>query len=84
MVIPVPAAGPHGLAVDQAGRLYGACAVGHLLVLAPPTYKVMAARPLAGAPDLIILDPTLHQLDRHRVDAFLPATHRAAVFAARA
>jgi DNA-binding beta-propeller fold protein YncE len=76
---------------------------------------------IAGSPDVIILDPTLHQLyvavgnpglievfdsrelepigtvvtepgartigidlDRHRVYAFLPATHRAAVFAARA
>jgi DNA-binding beta-propeller fold protein YncE len=76
---------------------------------------------IAGAPHVIILDPTLHQLyaavgnpglievfdsrelepigtvvtepgahtigidlDHHRVYAFLPATHRAAVFAARA
>jgi DNA-binding beta-propeller fold protein YncE len=118
--IEVGAAGPHGLEIDEAGRLYCACDAGRLLFLAPPSYEVVAELPLAGSPDVIFLDPVLRQLyvaigdpglievfdvdrlervnavptergahtialdrDRHRVYAFLPATHRAAVFAAR-
>jgi DNA-binding beta-propeller fold protein YncE len=117
--IRVEAAGPHGLEVDEAGRLYCACDAGRLLVLAPPSYEVAAELPLAGSPDVIFLDPVRRYLyvaigdpgvievfdvgrfekvdavatergahtigldpDRHRVYAFLPGTHRAAVFAA--
>jgi hypothetical protein len=118
-VIDVAAAGPHGLEIDAAGRIYCACDAGRLVVLEPRSYKVLADLALAGAPDVIFLDPTLAHLyvaigdpglievfdverlerigevatergahtigldpDRHRVFAFLPETHRAAVFAA--
>jgi len=117
--IPIPAAGPHGLDIDEAGRLYCACDAGRLLVLAPPSYSVVGDLALAGAPDVIFLDRGMRLLyvaigdpglievfdidrlvqdgsvetekgahtiavdfDRHRVYAFLPETHRAAVFAA--
>lgn len=117
--IPIPAVGPHGLDLDAAGRLYCACDEGRLVVLAPPSFEVVADLPLSGAPDVIFLDRELNLLyvaigdpglievfdvgrpapleivetelgahtlgfdpDRHRVYAFLPATHRAAVFAA--
>jgi DNA-binding beta-propeller fold protein YncE len=116
--IPIAAAGPHGLDVDEAGRLYSACDAGRLFILAPPAYHVSADLPLAGSPDVIFLNPVLRRLyvaigdpglievfdidrfervdtveteqgahtialdlDRHRVYAFLPLTHRAAVFA---
>ena len=115
--IAVPASGPHGLDVDEAGLLYCACDAGRLLVLAPPAYDVVADLPLAGSPDVIFLDPAQRHLyvaigdsgvievfevgrlklvevvptepgahtigidlDRHRIYAFLPATHRAVVF----
>jgi DNA-binding beta-propeller fold protein YncE len=116
--IPIPMAGPHGLEVDDASRLYCACDAVRSLVLAPPSYAIVADLPLAGAPDVIFLDPILRHLyvaigdpglievfdidrlaqvdqvltepgahtigldaERHRVYAFLPLTHRAAVFA---
>ena len=60
--IPIAAAGPHGLDSDEAGRLYCACDAGRLLVLAPPTYDVIADLPLAGSPDVIFLDPVLRHL----------------------
>ncbi len=115
--IEIAAAGPHGLEIDQASRLYCACDAGRLLVLAPPRFELVADLPLAGPPDVIFLDPVLRHLyvaigdpglievfdvdrservesvqtqrgahtialdvDRHRVYAFLPASHRAAVF----
>jgi DNA-binding beta-propeller fold protein YncE len=117
LTMEIPAAGPHGLEVDVAGRLYCACDAARLLVLAPPSYEVVADLPIAGSPDVIFLDPILRHLyvaighpghievfdidrfervdvvptepgahtialdlDRHRVVAFLPASHRAAVF----
>lgn len=118
--IAIRASGPHGLDVDEAARIYCACDAGRLLVLAPPAFDVVADVPLAGPPDVILLDPGLRHLyvaigdpglievfemgraqrlgvvttepgahtigidvDRHRVYAFLPATHRAAVFGTR-
>ncbi len=112
------AAGPHGLEVDGNGRLFCACDVGRLLVLEPPTYHAIADLPLAGSPDVILLDPNLDRLyvaigdpglvevfdvrglersdaiatepgshtialdvDLHRVYAFMPMSHRVAVFA---
>ncbi len=117
-MIPIPAAGPHGLEVDAAGRIYCACDAGRLLILAPPLYEVVADLPLSGSPDVIVLDRDIGSLyvaigdpgvievfdvgrdrrvdavttelgahtlaldaDHRRVYAFLPATHRAAVFA---
>jgi len=118
--IDIPAAGPHGLDVDERGAVYCACDAGRLLVLEPRTYAVLAGLPLAGSPDVIVLDSALHlayvaigdpgvievfdvdRLERlesvatepgahtiaidagqHRVYAFLPTTHRVAVFQAR-
>jgi hypothetical protein len=115
--IPIPAAGPHGLEVDEAGLLYCACDAGRLLVLVPPAYDVVADLQLSGPPDVIFLDRSLRRLyvaigepgvidvfdvdrlerlevvvtepgahtigldlERHRVYAFLPGSHRAAVF----
>jgi hypothetical protein len=116
-VIPIPAAGPHGLDADEDGRLYCACDAGVLFVLEPPDYLVSAELPLGGAPDVIFLDRSRRRLYvaigdpglievfdvarrrhgetiqtergghtlgldqvEHRVYAFLPETHRAAVY----
>jgi DNA-binding beta-propeller fold protein YncE len=62
LTIEIPAAGPHGLEVDEASRLYCACDAGRLLVLAPPSYEVVVDLPLAGSPDVIFLDPILRHL----------------------
>lgn len=115
--IDIAATGPHGLEVDEAGRLYCACDAGRLFVLDPPAYEVLADLPLAGTPDVIFLDPILCRLyvaigdpglvevfdvdrlervdgvgtelgahtialdvDQHRLYAFAPGSHRAAVF----
>jgi YVTN family beta-propeller protein len=117
--IPIPAAGPHGLEVDESGLLYCACDAPRLFVLAPPSFEVVADVPLGGSPDAIFLDQELRRLyvaigdpglievfelgrvtrigdvetergahtisldpDRHRIYAFLPGTHRAALFSA--
>jgi len=114
----VPAAGPHGLDLDQAtGRLFCACDEGKLVALEPATGKVLAAAGLSGKPDVIFFHPFLKRLYiaigdpgvidifdtdnldkletvvtevgahtialddmRNKVYAFLPQTHRAAVF----
>ncbi len=115
--IAIPAAGPHGLDVDDSGRLYCACDAGRLLVLVQRDYDIVADLALAGPPDVIFLDPIQRHLyvaigdpglievfdidrlervdavetergahtigldaERHRVYAFMPLTHRAAVF----
>jgi DNA-binding beta-propeller fold protein YncE len=62
MTIDIPVAGPHGLEVDDASRLYCACDAGRLLVLAAPSYEIVADLPLAGSPDVIFLDPILRHL----------------------
>lgn len=54
--IDIPATGPHGLDVDEDGRLYCACDDGRLLILEPPSYAIVGDVPLAGAPDVIFLD----------------------------
>jgi DNA-binding beta-propeller fold protein YncE len=117
-VLPIPAAGPHGLDLEpNRGRLYCACDDAKLIVLNRSTGEVLGIRPLSGAPDVIFLnlrtnhlyvavgDPgvidvfdtqTLERIEsratergahtiafdpsRDRVYAFLPGTHRAAVF----
>jgi hypothetical protein len=43
-------------------RVYCACDAGRLLVLALPAFDVVAAVPLAGSPDVILLDPGLRYL----------------------
>ena len=115
---PVPARGPHGLALDAARhRLYCACDEGKLVSLDSRTGEVIAALDISGTPDVVFLDAALSTLyvavgdpgvidvidvagwtridavttergahtialddSTHRVYAFLPATHRAAVF----
>jgi DNA-binding beta-propeller fold protein YncE len=60
--IHIPAAGPHGLEVDEAGTLYCACDARRLSVLSLPDYRIVADLPLAGAPDVIFLAPALRHL----------------------
>jgi DNA-binding beta-propeller fold protein YncE len=55
--IPVPAAGPHGLWLDD-GRLFCAADEGALVVL-DRDGEVHATLPLPGTPDVIMLDPAL-------------------------
>ena len=120
-VVPVPAAGPHGLDLDVAARrVFCACDAGELVELDADTGKVVRSAPLAGVPDVIFFnavpsrlyvaigDPGVievfdtralrkietvvtekgaHTLafdaERQLIYAFLPATHRAAVYADR-
>jgi DNA-binding beta-propeller fold protein YncE len=117
----IPAAGPHGLALDsKTRRLFCACDGKVLVALDADTGKILGEIPMSGVPDVLfpnaarrhlyasIGDPgvievfdmdamTLVQtvktgsgahtiaLDatRHKVYAFLPQTHSAAVFADR-
>ena len=60
--IDIPAAGPHGLEVDDASRLFCACDAGRLLVLEPPSYGIVADLALAGAPDVIFMDSVLRHV----------------------
>jgi len=120
-VVAVPFAGPHGLDVDLARRrLFCACDAGSLVELDADRGDVLAAEPLAGAPDVVFFNAALGRvyvaigdpgvievfdtapLRRHEtvttekgahtiafdalrnvVVAFLPITHRAAVYADR-
>jgi DNA-binding beta-propeller fold protein YncE len=61
-VLEIAAPGPHGLEVDEAGRLYCPCDGARLFVLEPPHYNVIADLPLAGVPDVIFLDRALREL----------------------
>lgn len=117
-VMPVPAAGPHGLDLEPIrGRLYCACDSAMLVVLNRSSGEVLGERRLSGGPDVVVLnsrrnhlyvaigDPgvidvfdtrSLERIEsratergahtiafdaaRDRVYAFLPASHRAAVF----
>jgi len=55
--VPVAAAGPHGLALDdEAGRLYVACDSGDLVVLDRATGATLASIALAGEPDVVWLN----------------------------
>jgi len=54
---PVAAAGPHGLALDEAtGRLLVACDVGRLVALDRDTGRVVGECMLAGPPDVVWLN----------------------------
>ena len=56
-IIPVPAAGPHGLDLDAAtGRLFCACDDGTLIVLDARSGLELARAELAGAPDVIFFN----------------------------
>ncbi len=59
--LPVPAAGPHGLGLDQ-GRLFCAADGGELIVLDPEDGRVLARSPLPGVPDVVMHDPELCRL----------------------
>lgn len=118
-VVPIPHAGPHGLDLDAARRrLFCACDAGVLVEVDADSGTVLAARPIAGVPDVVFFnaarrrvyvaigDPGVIEvfdttpLSRHEtvvteagahtlsfdaarniVCAFLPASHRAAVYA---
>jgi DNA-binding beta-propeller fold protein YncE len=55
--LPVDAAGPHGLALDEeAGRLYVACDSGVVVVLERATGATLARVAIAGEPDVIWLN----------------------------
>jgi hypothetical protein len=114
----IPAAGPHGLALDpKTQRLFCACDAKRLICLDACTGKVLGDLALSGPPDVIFLNDQLHHLyvatgdpgvidvvdtwamrlietistefgahtigfdaQRHKLYAFLPHTHRAAVY----
>jgi DNA-binding beta-propeller fold protein YncE len=62
--IPVPAAGPHGLAiVDVRGAaLWCAADAGTLVIIDRDSRAVLATLPLPGAPDVIMFDRALRRL----------------------
>jgi len=62
-VIPIPAAGPHGLDLDYENRrLFCACDAGKLLAIDLATGSLLGEAGLSGAPDVIFYNPTLHHL----------------------
>jgi len=60
--IAVPAARPHGLWLDDRGRLFCAADGDALVVLDRSSGGVIKQLPLRGAPDVVMHDPTLHRL----------------------
>ena len=60
-VLPVPAAGPHGLWLDG-GRLFCAADGGVLAVLDRDSGELLASLPLPGVPDVVMHDPELKRL----------------------
>ena len=63
--IPIPAAGPHGLAIvaDRSGAsLWCAADAAMLVVIERDSRALMATLPLPGAPDVIMYDPDLRRL----------------------
>jgi DNA-binding beta-propeller fold protein YncE len=63
--IPVPAAGPHGLAIvaDRSGAsLWCAADAGALVAIERGSHALMATLPLPGTPDVIMYDPGLRRL----------------------
>jgi DNA-binding beta-propeller fold protein YncE len=63
--IPIPAAGPHGLAIvaDRSGAsLWCAADAGALVVVERDSRALMATLPLPGTPDVIVYDPTLRRI----------------------
>ena len=117
-IVAVPSAGPHGLDIEVARRrLFCACDAAVLLEVDADTGTILASGTLAGAPDVLFVNPALHRLyvavgdhgvidvfdtmplrrqevieteagahtlafdgARNIVCAFLPASHRAAVY----
>ena len=60
-MLPVPAAGPHGLWLDR-GRLFCAADGGVLAVLDRDSGELLASLPLPGVPDVVMHDPELARL----------------------
>jgi DNA-binding beta-propeller fold protein YncE len=64
-LIPVPAAGPHGLALvpqNGAASLWCAADAGQLAVIDPTSGDVQAALPLPGTPDVVMYDRDLARM----------------------
>jgi DNA-binding beta-propeller fold protein YncE len=62
-VIPIQAAGPHGLDLDaETNRLFCACDAMRLLMLDAQTGHVQAEVPLSGPPDVIFFNPALQHI----------------------
>ena len=62
-VVPVPAAGPHGLDLDvEARRLFCACDGARLVELDADAGTVLRTAELAGVPDVIVLNVALARL----------------------
>jgi DNA-binding beta-propeller fold protein YncE len=62
-VIPIPAAGPHGLDLDnKTGRLFCACDEKVLVTLKVQSGQIQSQLPLSGSPDVIFFNPALHHL----------------------
>lgn len=61
-VYTVPAGGPHGLEIDESGRLFCACDDGHLVALEAASGRILTTTALSGAPDVIFLDQALRHL----------------------
>ena len=60
--VPVPAAGPHGLAIVSEGRgasLWCAADAGAAVVIDRDSREVKATLPLPGTPDVVLYDPDL-------------------------
>lgn len=59
----VPAAGPHGLDLDDAGRrLFCACDDGRLVTLDTSSGDVLGERALSGTPDVVFFNPSRRHL----------------------
>jgi DNA-binding beta-propeller fold protein YncE len=117
-VVPMPAAGPHGLDLDvERRRLFCACDGGVVVEVDADTGTILGTEPIAGVPDVVFVNPLRRRLyiaigdpgvievfattplrrqaviatdvgahtlafdaERQLVCAFLPRTHRAAVY----
>jgi DNA-binding beta-propeller fold protein YncE len=61
--IEIPAAGPHGLDLDQdTGHLFCACDSKKLITIDVDSYQVIDQSDLSGPPDVIFFNPTLKHL----------------------
>lgn len=62
-VLPIPAAGPHGLDLDTPGRrLFCACDAGKLFALSADSGALAGSADLSGVPDVVFLDPVLRRV----------------------
>ena len=60
---PIPAAGPHGLDLDDANqRLFCACDAARLVTVGLPDGKIQSESALSGTPDVIFFHPGLRRL----------------------